>query len=140
MKTIKQIADELGVSKTAVRKKIENLGLQSSLRKNGNQFAIDEIQEKLIKQAFSGNETETKNANQSQTENHEVSDLVSVLQTTISVLKAELEAKDRQIEKLQMLLDQEQQLHALTVQQIKVLPEQKEPDMAEEKKWWQFWK
>ena len=39
MKTIKQIADELGVSKTAVRKKIENLGLQSSLRKNGNQFA-----------------------------------------------------------------------------------------------------
>ena len=140
MKTIKQIADELGVSKTAVRKKIENLGLQSSLRKNGNQFAIDEIQEKLIKQAFSGNETETKNANQSQTKNHEVSDLVSVLQTTISVLKAELEAKDRQIEKLQMLLDQEQQLHALTVQQIKVLPEQKEPDMAEEKKWWQFWK
>ena len=139
MKTIKQIADELGVSKTAVRKKIENLGLQSSLRKNGNQFAIDEIQEKLIKQAFSGNETETKNANQSQTENHEVSDLVSVLQTTISVLKAELEAKDRQIEKLQMLLDQEQQLHALTAQQIKELPEQKEPDMTEEKKWWQFW-
>jgi len=140
MKTIKQIADELGVSKTAVRKKIENLGLQSSLRKNGNQFAIDKIQEKLIKQAFSGNETETKNANQSQTENHEVSDLVSVLQTTISVLKAELEAKDRQIEKLQMLLDQEQQLHALTAQQIKELPEQKEPNMTEEKKWWQFWK
>ena len=140
MKTIKQIADELGVSKTAVRKKIENLGLQSSLRKNGNQFEIDKIQEKLIKQAFSGNETETKNANQSQTENHEVSDLVSVLHTTISVLKAELEAKDRQIEKLQMLLDQEQQLHALTAQQIKELPEQKEPDMTEEKKWWQFWK
>ena len=140
MKTIKQIADELGVSKTAVRKKIENLGLQSSLRKNGNQFAIDKIQEKLIKQAFSGNETETKNANQSQTENHEVSDLVSVLHTTISVLKAELEAKDRQIEKLQMLIDQEQQLHALTAQQIKELPEQKEPDMTEEKKWWQFWK
>ena len=140
MKTIRQIADEIGVSKTAVSKQIENLGLRSSLRKNGNQFAIDEIQEKLIKQAFSGNETETKNANQSQTENHEVSDLVSVLQTTISVLKAELEAKDRQIEKLQMLLDQEQQLHALTAQQIKELPEQKEPDMTEEKKWWQFWK
>ena len=33
MKTIKQIADELGVSKTAVRKKIENLGLQSGLQK-----------------------------------------------------------------------------------------------------------
>ena len=140
MKTIKQIADELGVSKTAVRKKIENLGLQSSLRKNGNQFAIDKIQEKLIKQAFSGNETETKNANQSQTENHEVSDLVSVLETSITVLKAELEAKDRQIEKLQMLLDQEQQLHALTVQQRKALPDQEESNMVEAKKWWQFWR
>lgn len=41
MKAIKQIADELGVSKTAVRKKIENLGLRSILQKNGNQFAID---------------------------------------------------------------------------------------------------
>lgn len=140
MKTIKQIADELGVSKTAVRKKIENLGLQSSLRKNGNQFAIDETQEKLIKQAFSGNQTETKNANQSQTENHEVSDLVSVLETSITVLKAELEAKDRQIEKLQMLLDQEQQLHALTVQQRKALPDQEESNMVEAKKWWQFWR
>lgn len=143
MKTIKQIADELGVSKTAVRKKIENLGLQSSLRKNGNQFAIDEHQEALIKQAFfEKTQTEIENQSQTktQTENHEVSDLVSVLQTTISVLKAELEAKDRQIEKLQMLLDQEQQLHALTAQQIKELPEQKEPDMTEEKKWWQFWK
>ena len=34
-KTIKEIADELGVSKTAVSKQIANLGLQSSLRKNG---------------------------------------------------------------------------------------------------------
>jgi biotin operon repressor len=38
-KTIKQIADEIGVSKTAVMKQIANLGLQTSLRKNGNQFA-----------------------------------------------------------------------------------------------------
>ena len=52
MKTIRQIADEIGVSKTAVSKQIENLGLRSSLRKNGNQFAIDEHQEALIKQAF----------------------------------------------------------------------------------------
>ena len=60
-KTIKQIADELGVSKTAVRKKIENLGLQSSLRKNGNQFAIEKEQEEIIKSTFSQNQTKTKN-------------------------------------------------------------------------------
>lgn len=55
MKTIRQIADEIGVSKTAVNKQIANLGLRSGLRKNGNQFAIDEHQEALIKQSFSEN-------------------------------------------------------------------------------------
>ena len=81
MKTIRQIADEIGVSKTAVSKQIENLGLRSSLRKNGNQFAIDEHQEALIKQAFfEKTQTEIENQSQTktQTENREVGDLVCV--------------------------------------------------------------
>ncbi|MCC2175294.1 hypothetical protein AAAV51_12680 [Agathobaculum butyriciproducens] len=101
MKTIRQIADEIGVSKTAVNKQIANLGLRSGLRKNGNQFAIDEQQEALIKQAFSEkSQTEIENQTQtkSQTENHEVSDLVCVLQATIDTLQGQLEVKDRQIE------------------------------------------
>ena len=145
MKTIRQIADEIGVSKTAVSKQIANLGLRSGLRKNGNQFAIDERQEALIKQAFleksqteianqsqtktqtanpglrsglrkNGNQfaiderqealiiqaflekSQTEIANQSQTENHEVGDLVCVLQATIDTLQGQLEVKDRQIE------------------------------------------
>lgn len=171
MKTIKQIADELGVSKQRVYRFIvrnhitassevkqsklydeaaEKLIKQGFLEAEPHQKphheafqnrisdavgdTVGDAAEKPIKQAFSGNQTETKNAN------HEVSDLVAVLETSINVLKAELEAKDRQIEKLQMLLDQEQQLHALTAQQRKALPEQKEPDTIEDKKWWQFWK
>ena len=109
MKTIRQIADEIGVSKTAVSKQIANLGLRSGLQKNGNQFAIDERQEALIKQAFleksqteNANQSQTENANQSQTEtqteNHEVGDLVCVLQATIDTLQGQLEVKDRQIE------------------------------------------
>lgn len=101
MKTIRQIADEIGVSKTAVSKQIANLGLRSGLRKNGNQFAIDEHQEALIKQAFS-EKTQTEIENQSQTktqtENHEVGDLVCVLQATIDTLQGQLDMKDRQIE------------------------------------------
>lgn len=101
MKTIRQIADEIGVSKTAVSKQIANLGLRSGLRKNGNQFAIDKHQEALIKQAFS-EKTQTEIENQSQTktqtENHEVGDLVCVLQATIDTLQGQLEVKDRQIE------------------------------------------
>lgn len=46
MKTIKELADELGVSKTAVMKKIDNLGLREKLAKNGNRLAIREPEEK----------------------------------------------------------------------------------------------
>lgn len=128
-KTIKQIADELGVSKTAVRKKIENLGLRSGLRKNGNQFAVDETQEKLIKSAFSESETQTKTETSSRTETETVSDLVSMLQR-------ELEAKNEQIANLQKLLDQEQQLRMVTEQKMLMIEQRDQ----EEKHWWQFWK
>ena len=122
-KTIKQIADEIGVSKTAVRKQIANLGLRSSLRKNGNQFAIDKHEETLILKAFS-EKTQTKNANQTQTANLEVSDLVCVLQRTIDTLQGQLAIKDKQIEDLSEALKSAQQtaaaaqaLHAGTMQQ-----------------------
>ena len=143
MKTIRQIADEIGVSKTAVNKQIANLGLRSGLRKNGNQFAIDEHQEALIKQVFS-EKSQTEIENQTQTENHEVSDLVCVLQATIDTLQGQLEVKDRQIEKLTEALVAAQQtaaaaqaLHAGTIQQQLITGEagvdQQEP---EQKKSW----
>ena len=134
MKTIRQIADEIGVSKTAVSKQIENLGLRSSLRKNGNQFAIDEHQEALIKQAFfEKTQTEIENQSQTktQTENHEVGDLVCVLQATIDTLQGQLAVKDKQIAELNERLSEcsaallaaqqtaqaAQALHAGTIQQ-----------------------
>ena len=150
MKTIRQIADEIGVSKTAVSKQIENLGLRSSLRKNGNQFAIDEHQEALIKQAFSEkSQTEIENQSQTktQTENREVGDLVCVLQATIDTLQAQLEVKDRQIEKLTEALVAAQQtaaaaqaLHAGTIQQQLVTgdarADQQEQGSKLSKRWW----
>lgn len=150
MKTIRQIADEIGVSKTAVSKQIANLGLRSGLRKNGNQFAIDERQETLIKQAFlekSQTEIENQTQTNSQTENHEVSDLVCVLQATIDTLQGQLEVKDRQIEKLTEALIAAQQtaaaaqaLHAGTIQQQLVTgdarADQQEQGSKLSKRWW----
>lgn len=63
MKTIKQIADELGVSKTAVRNKIENLGLSEKMETNGNRIEVNERQERLIKSAFSQKKSKTENVN-----------------------------------------------------------------------------
>ena len=157
MKTIRQIEDEIGVSKTAVNKQIANLGLRSGLRKNGNQFAIDEHQEALIKQAFSEkSQTEIENQSQTktQTENHEVGDLVCVLQATIDTLQGQLEVKDRQIEQQAQTITRltdalaaaqqtavaAQALHAGTIQQQLVAGEgeelQQERETVPRRSWW----
>lgn len=148
MKTIKQIAEELGVSKTAVRKKIENLGLSEKVKTNGNRIEVDERQEKLIKSAFSQKETKTANAN----EVSEKSETLRLLSSMVSTFTEQLQEKDKQIERLQTELenaqksvDQAQQLHAMTEQKIRLL-EQKEdeqeqlPPEEEKKHWWQLWK
>lgn len=152
MKTIKQIADEIGVSKTAVRKKIENLGLQSSLRKNGNQFAIDEEQERLIKSAFLQNETQTENANLV----CDKSESLQLVSDVVSILQEQLREKDRQLEKQQQSIKEltaalenttaslkaAQALHAGTMQQ-NLLAEKEEAEAIEnekQKKWYEFWR
>ena len=97
-KTIKQIADELGVSKQAVTKCIDNLGLRSTLTKNGNFFVVGDSQEKAIKQAFLAHQTANQNANQNANQTPtELAAVISVLQTTIDTLQGQLATKDEQI-------------------------------------------
>ena len=143
MKTIKQIADELGVSKTAVRKKIENLGLQSGLQKNGNQFAITEEQENLIKSAFLGKEefeTETKSQTEtetkSQTETETVSTLVSMLQRELDIKNEQIRELNARLAECQKLLDQQQHLNAVSVSQNKVLELEAKTEEPEKKPFW----
>lgn len=152
-KTIRQIAEELGVSKTAVSKQIDNLGLRSSLRKIGNQFSIDNQQETAIKLAFSQkSQTEIDNqiANQFSNDNQEVSDLVCVLKATIDTLQQQLSVKDKQIEELNERLAEvsaalvvaqntaqaAQALHAGTIQQQLA---DGEPGMQEQNKGKKSW-
>ena len=121
MKSIKQIAEEIGVSKTAVNKKIDQLKIRNRLSKIGNKWLIDETIENTIKNAFIDN---TKTETNSET----VSDIVSVL-------KEQLLIKDKQIEQLQTLLDQEQKLRMVTEQKLLAMEETEAP--AEPKKG--FW-
>lgn len=97
-KTIKQIADELGVSKQAVMKRIDNLGLRSKLAKNGNQYLIDDTTERLIKSGTLKQLQSTPSSSQ----------LVSTLQSQVDVLKQQLYVKDEQIKA------QSQQIEQLT--------------------------
>lgn len=110
-KTIKQVADELGVSKTAIRNK---------LKQSEKQFAefaetvsgviyINEIGETFIKKAFIKLSEKQFAENVAETK----SDMFAVLkqfETVIDMLKTELFEKNKQIAELQKLLDQQQQL------------------------------
>ncbi len=119
MKTIKQLADELGISKQALNKRIDNLGCRNQLSKNGNCWLIPESLENTLKNSF-------QQPNRQPTNQQPVDILVDTL------LK-QLEAKDRQIESLSLALDQSQKLHAIAEQKLKAI-EEKEPPTK--KRWW----
>jgi len=122
-KTIKELADEIGVSKTAINKKVTANQKRKHFSKNGNRFLIDEEGQKLIKEMFSDgieNQPESKNENRSQTSVGEVSELVSVLKDRVSSAEKQLDEKDKQISSMQKLLDQQQ---VLTLQANKKIAE-----------------
>jgi transcriptional antiterminator len=114
MKTIKQIADEVGVSKQSVRNQIAKLCLQTTLRKNGNQFAIDEQQEALILQAFI-KKTQSESANRLQTGLQTTFQLtLRFMEQEIAFLREQLKAKDEQLAAANEALRAAQMLHADT--------------------------
>lgn len=152
--SIKEIADTVGVSKTAVRKKIEKLGLQTELLKNGNKITVDENVAKQIITAFDRpieNETQTEFANQN---DNEFSKVIEILQAELESKNKQLASKDRQIEDLTRALENttaslqaEQALHAGTMQkQLSSGEEQEQAEDQEKTKtdkkrhWWQFHK
>lgn len=124
MKTIRQIADELGVSKQAVFKKIKNEPLSTSLQglmeTVDGRLTVSVDGEKLIKQAFSkglkqcavddsstkidglvddsSTKVDAPSTTSSLTSSLMSDGVVSVLQTTIDTLQEQLAVKDRQIE------------------------------------------
>lgn len=116
MKTIRQIADEIGVSKQAVFKKIKREPLSTSLQglmtTVDGRLMIEVDGEKLIKQAFSEIVPSTIDnqltgavdglvdapSTKKEEKAAEVDGVISVLQATIDTLQGQLEVKDRQIE------------------------------------------
>ncbi|WP_347450271.1 hypothetical protein LLUC320_13150 (plasmid) [Lactococcus cremoris] len=114
-KTIKELADELGVSKSYVDKIIRILKLHTKLDKVGNKYVISKKQEKSIKDRLGSSESTTKSHTKSTTKTHtEVDFEVDFLKEEILYLRKshdkQLTNKDKQIETLSNLLDQQQRL------------------------------
>ena len=142
MKTIRQIADEIGVSKQAVYKrykgKLHTVCAPYAHTEQGVLY-IEEQGETLIKQDFLHTEcsigahtdTHTERSNGAALEHPENVGVIAVLQTTIDTLQGQLAIKDKQIEELnarlaevssalvaaQQTAQAAQALHAGTIQQ-----------------------
>ncbi len=127
LKTIKELADELGVSKSYIDKIIRILELHTKLDKVGNKYVISKKQEKSIKDRLRSSESTTKSHTKSTTKTHtEVDFEVDFLKEEILYLRKshdkQLTNKDKQIETLSNLLDQQQRL---ALQDKKLLEEYK---------------
>lgn len=123
LKTIKELADELGVSKSYIDKIIRILELHTKLDKVGNKYVISKKQEKSIKDRLRSSESTTKSHTKSTTKTHTE---VDFLKEEILYLRKshdkQLTNKDKQIETLSNLLDQQQRL---ALQDKKLLEEYK---------------
>jgi len=151
-KTIKQIADEIGVSKQAVQKRIAREPLYTRIQpyidKKGNTKYISITGEKLIKSAFEQNDDIDASIDMSIDNNAGYDN--SCTQLYIENLVKQLDIKDKQIEKLQgeneklinsldnitQSLNAAQLLHAGTMQKEFLIdntnfsPEEKKDDEA----------
>lgn len=108
MKTIAQIAEELGVTPQTIRNEIERQSLRSFCQKSGRSFCIDEEGERRIKSAIVD-----RKQNKSKTKFGVVD--AKPLQnddTLLLLLREELTAKNAQIEELQRQRREQEERHA----------------------------
>lgn len=108
MKTIKQIADEIGVSKTAVRNKIKNQFpevIEKFSETRSRTLYINTKGEKLIKSAFNKNESQTNQKQFSET-SRKPNENQFADKFALEALVKQLEEKDKQLaEKDKQLAD-----------------------------------
>ncbi len=151
-KTIKQIADELGLNKQKIYRYIKSNHINESHQKSGMMY-YDDVAESIIKKAFFKNSVSDE-AHQNHI-NEAVNDVViDVLLKQSETLQKELEIKNKQIEDLNnrlleitsaLVVAQEtaklaQALHAGTIQQQienKSEVNLHTPQTEQKKHWWQ---
>ena len=121
--TIKQLADELGVSKTTISKAVLVLGFNGKLHKVGNRYMLSEMQISQIKSKISqfSQTDEEKKTQISQTDEEEKMQISllkqqnAILQQQLSVLSKQLSVKDEQIKLLQeQLIAKDEQIGQIT--------------------------
>lgn len=104
--TIKALSEELGVSKTAITKTIDKLGLRSRLQKEGNRYIVPDFVADQIRLHFAGEGESDQPANNREPAGDPDRDMI------IELLRAEIDEKNQQIRELHLILQQNQLLLA----------------------------
>ena len=114
MQTVKTLAEEIGVSKVAINKKIETLGLKDRLIKDNNRYLITDEVADLVRASYKhrgdGHGSTATEKSTTQTESTAQVDVIQVLTDQIKMLNDQLEKKDaeitRQGEQITALIEQ----------------------------------
>ncbi len=114
MKTIKQIADELGVSKQAIFKKMKKEPLSTSLQgftsTVDGKLTVSVDGETIIKSAFEQNKPSTVGDNQPSTSSRQVDAMIAMLRDELKAKDDQIATLTKQLDDTHRLLDQQQQL------------------------------
>ena len=155
--TITELAKQLKVSRARVYQIIDSLDNKEKPKKKDDRYILDETAVKAIRKYF------IKTSNKSSDTRQDKND-----SQVLRILESQLNEKDKQIEKLQKLVDQSQQLQLQTQKQLETvnekvkrlesapkndsnevetdtginISEQKEKpaDSKPAGKWWKFWR
>lgn len=95
--SVKDLAEQIGVSKQAIIDKIKKLDLQSDLTRQGNRFVINEHQANLIKSAFQGKGQANTTSNFTKQNDDLLYDIVKTLQKQLEEKDRQIAEKDKQI-------------------------------------------
>lgn len=159
--SITQLAKELKVSRARVYQIIDSLDDNEKPKKKGDRYVLDEEAVKAIRNYFINTSNKSNDARQDKKDSQDNSQV-------LRILESQLNEKDKQIEKLQKLVDQSQQLQLQTQKQLETANEKvkqlEQPlkndsegvqtdsdiNVSEENKrptdeqpagqWWKFWK
>ena len=119
-KTIKQIADSLNLDKQKVYRFIKKNNISESHQKNGTKYYNDSSQTFIFKHFKK--ETTSKGSHQN-----------ASFDTVISILQEEITVKNKQIEELQNLLNQQQQLQLMEQKKMHLLLDEAKKAVDEQK-------
>lgn len=116
--TIKQIADEIGVNKMKVYRFIQKENIREHHTDARTKHYSEHVR-RIVIEAFSSRERYAENV----TPEHSENDVVVLLKERVQAQEIELVKKNQQLEKMQTIVDQQQQL---ALQDKKQLEEYKE--------------